>query len=42
MEHLEDFAVIADVELLIIDKRTQLRQFRNELRWNATAFRANQ
>jgi L-arabinose isomerase len=42
MEHLEDFAVIADVEFLIIDKGTQLRQFRNELRWNAAAFRANQ
>jgi L-arabinose isomerase len=42
MEHLEDFAAIADVEFLIIDKGTQLRQFRNELRWNAAAFRANQ
>jgi len=33
-EHLEDFAEIAGVELLLIDKDTQLRQFKKELRWN--------
>ena len=37
-EHLQDFADMADVEFLIIDQGTQLRQFRNELRWNAAAY----
>ena len=37
-EHLQDFADMADVELLVIDKGTQLRQFRNELRWNSAAY----
>ncbi len=35
-EHLEDFAEIAGVEYLLIDKDTQLRQFKKELRWNRT------
>jgi L-arabinose isomerase len=38
-EHLQDFADMADVEFLCIDKGTQLRPFRNELRWNAAAYR---
>ena len=38
MEHLEDFAGMADLELLCIDEDTQLRQFRNELRWNAATY----
>ena len=38
-EHLLDFADMADVEFLLIDKSTDVRQFRNELRWNAAAFR---
>ncbi len=33
-EMLEDFAAIAGVELLIIDKDTRLRDFRKELRSN--------
>jgi L-arabinose isomerase len=37
-EHLQDFADIADAEFLAINKDTQLRQFRNELRWNAAAY----
>jgi L-arabinose isomerase len=37
-EHLQDFADIADVEFLSIGVGTQLRQFRNELRWNAAAY----
>ncbi|UCC74903.1 MAG: L-arabinose isomerase [Gemmatimonadota bacterium] len=32
--HLEDFAEIAGVELLIIDDTTSLREFKKELRWN--------
>jgi L-arabinose isomerase len=38
-EHLQDFAEMADMEFLCIDKGTQLRSFRNELRWNAAAYR---
>jgi L-arabinose isomerase len=37
-EHLEDFANIADMELVCIDADTKLRQFRNELRWNDAAY----
>jgi L-arabinose isomerase len=33
-EHMEDFAEIAGLELLIIDKNTQLQEFKKELRWN--------
>jgi L-arabinose isomerase len=39
MEHLQDFADMADIELLCIDRETHLRNFRNELRWNAAAYR---
>ena len=38
-EHLQDFADMANVEFLCIDKSTQLRQFRNELRWNEAAYK---
>lgn len=40
-EHLEDFADMAGIEFLLIDDATDLRQFRNELRWNDTAFRGS-
>jgi L-arabinose isomerase len=33
-EHLEDFAEMLGVELLVIDGSTSLRQFKTELRWN--------
>jgi L-arabinose isomerase len=33
-ELIEDFAEIADLELLVIDKNTNLRDFKNTLRWN--------
>lgn len=33
-ECLEDFATMAGLELTIIDKQTNLRQLKNELRWN--------
>ncbi len=33
-EHMEDFAEIAGVELVVIDEHTRLRNFRNELRQN--------
>lgn len=34
MEHLDDFAEIAGVELVPIDGDTTIRQLKNELRWN--------
>jgi L-arabinose isomerase len=33
-QHLEDFADMADVELVVIDEQTQLRELQKELRWN--------
>ena len=33
-EHMEDFADIAGIELVVIDAHTQLREFKNELRQN--------
>ncbi|MDF3130225.1 L-arabinose isomerase [Kiritimatiellaeota bacterium B1221] len=38
-EHIEMFAEMADVELVVIDSDTRLRQFKQELRWNEVAFR---
>jgi L-arabinose isomerase len=34
IEVLEDFAEIAGMELLVIDERTRVPDFRKELRWN--------
>jgi L-arabinose isomerase len=39
VEHLEDFAEMAGIELVVIDERTRLRELRNELRWNAAYYR---
>ena len=33
-EYLEDFAEMADVELVVIDDKTELYQFKQQLRWN--------
>lgn len=33
-EYLEDFAKMADVEFVLIDENTRLRNFEKELRWN--------
>ncbi|MGN6297918.1 MAG: L-arabinose isomerase [Ginsengibacter sp.] len=38
-EHLEDFADMAGIECLLISKQTNIRDFKNELRWNEAAFR---
>ncbi len=38
VEPLEDFAAMAGIEFLVIDGRTDLRAFRNELRWNEAAW----
>jgi L-arabinose isomerase len=34
-ETIEDFARMANVELVVIDEETKLRDFRRELQWNA-------
>lgn len=38
-EHLEDFAEMAGIEFVKIDKETNLYQFKNELRWNDHTWR---
>ncbi len=38
-EHLENFAEIAGIEFVLIDQNTELRQFKNELRWNEVYYR---
>jgi L-arabinose isomerase len=37
-EHLEDFATMGGIEYLLIDESTTLRQLKNEIRWNDTAY----
>jgi L-arabinose isomerase len=39
VDHIEDFAAMADVEMVLIDKNTTIRNFKNELRWNELSFR---
>jgi L-arabinose isomerase len=39
LEYLEDFAEIADIELLVIDQDTNLREFKKELKWNELYYR---
>ncbi|CAG4994537.1 L-arabinose isomerase [Dyadobacter sp. CECT 9275] len=34
VQHIEDFAEMTGVELVVIDKDTRLRQLKNELRWS--------
>jgi L-arabinose isomerase len=38
-EHLQDFADIAGIEMVLIDKDTQLQSFKKELKWNDIAYR---
>lgn len=38
-EHLTDFAEMAGIEMVLIDKDTQLHQLKNELRWNEMYYR---
>ncbi|OUM43396.1 L-arabinose isomerase [Arthrobacter sedimenti] len=42
LDVFEDFADIAEVELLRIDADTRLREFQRELRWNAAYYRLAQ
>jgi L-arabinose isomerase len=37
-EHLEDFAEIANLEYVLINKQTQLYQFKNQLQWSEAAY----
>ncbi|EQB35330.1 MULTISPECIES: L-arabinose isomerase [Virgibacillus] len=38
-EQLYDFADMTNIECIVIDKDTKLRELRNELRWNEAAYR---
>lgn len=38
-EHLQDFAEMAGIELVLIDNNTNLQQFKKELKWNEVAYR---
>jgi L-arabinose isomerase len=40
-ESLEDFAEIMDIEFLLIDEKTDLYRFKQELRWNDAAYVLN-
>ncbi|HWB25503.1 MAG TPA: L-arabinose isomerase [Chitinophagaceae bacterium] len=38
-ENLQDFAEIADIEFVLIDKKTNLYNLKNELRWNEASYK---
>lgn len=38
-EYIEDFAEMFGVELVVIDKNTNIRQLKNEMRWSEVAFK---
>ncbi|NPV67373.1 MAG: L-arabinose isomerase [Anaerolineae bacterium] len=38
VEHMQDLAEMVDVEFLLIDEKTDLRQFKNEIRWNEASY----
>ena len=38
-DHLQDFASMARIEFVLIDKNTNLYQLKNELRWNESSYR---
>ncbi|ULQ51911.1 L-arabinose isomerase [Flavihumibacter fluvii] len=40
-EHLEDFADMSQVEFVLIGKKTDLYQFKNELRWSDVYYQIN-
>lgn len=39
VEQLEDFAAMAGIEFLLIDEKTSIRDFKNQLRWNEAYYR---
>ncbi|PRY65963.1 L-arabinose isomerase [Glaciihabitans tibetensis] len=42
LEEFEDFALMAATELLVIDEHTTVREFTNQVRWNAAYYRLAQ
>jgi len=38
-EHIEDFAAMANIECVLIDKNTNLHQLKNELRWSEVYYK---
>jgi L-arabinose isomerase len=40
-EYLQDFASMARIECVLIDKKTELNKFRNELRWSEMYYKVN-
>jgi L-arabinose isomerase len=38
-EYLEDFAIMAGLEFILIGKQTNMYDFKNELRWNELSTR---
>jgi L-arabinose isomerase len=40
-EHLQDFADMAGIELLVIDENTRVQEFREKLRWNDLYYHLN-
>jgi L-arabinose isomerase len=38
IKHLEDFAEMANIELLTIDEKTNISDFKNQCRWNEISF----
>ena len=41
-EHLRDFAAIAGMEYILIDKQTTIPQLQNELRWNEMYYKLHE
>jgi L-arabinose isomerase len=41
LEHLADFAEIADIELMSIGEKTNVADFKKELRWNEVFYAMN-
>jgi L-arabinose isomerase len=41
VEHIEDYAEIADIELLVIDNNTTIRSFRQDIRNNEMYYLLN-
>jgi len=40
-EHLEDFADMAGIEMVLIGKDTKIRELKNEIRWNEVYYQLN-
>ena len=40
-EYLQDFAAMAKIECVLIDKKTELNRFKNELKWSEVYYKVN-